>query len=769
MARVNCSYSISASAGESVTRDSCPALRAPYYSSSSDSSRSTMDLKITSVQYETTNQTYYIGWECKMYTPGSGRYSCAAVGAAMGGEYTGSQSGSGPVYLGEHVIMSKTPSGTYIWTYTDYSSSTVPGSGTYTTTGTSVYLDCRHMMSGGYSSDDNHTRWWNGTNGYRKIGYGYLNITAPTIGNPTITSSLSASASSSRGGATGTATISASASAGTNGGDVSYTITCNGKTSTNGALSLTGLKNNTNYAWTATATNSAGKTATSTGTICLTPQVPATPTVSTTPSRTGCTFSVSSSYDTNRAYSSTSIKYGTSTSYGSTSASTTLSNLTPNTTYYYSVTVTDKNSGGGYTSARTSAAKTGSFTTTGNAPSISSITPEVYRTKAILNYSATYDTNDSFSSLSIKYGTSTSYGSTSTSTTLSNLQPNKTYYYSMTVTSSKSRTSSAKTGSFKTTAYMPSGLSITISNILPFTASAKVTGSGDTNAAITNYTYYYRTKPTKAIYDMPIKTLSDGSSWARIFYHNNKAGTVLFSSLAECKNTQTTDKYSRMYLLDDNTYKGSDGKFEFMLCYPIDAPGQYNRWKQTNAPQKEYVTRVSSGSKVTGYEAIHIDWTTNYWGGLERYQSDTSTVNTTWLDGSVGHGNWFYAIGALVTHGKGIPSYSSTADVVELWVRIDDATTTTISMGTSTSANITGLSEETDYIFYMSATNAAGTNYSSAVNVTTLADQAKIRRRVDGQWVKGKTYFKKDGVWVKAKKIYIKVDGVWKIGSNYDN
>jgi hypothetical protein len=36
-------------------------------------------------------------------------------------------------------------------------------------------------------------------------------------------------------------------------------------------------------------------------------------------------------------------------------------------------------------------------------------------------------------------------------------------------------------------------------------------------------------------------------------------------------------------------------------------------------------------------------------------------------------------------------------------------------------------------------------------------------------WLKGKTYLKSNGVWVKAKKIYIKVDGRWKIGSNYES
>ncbi len=478
--------------------------------------------------------------------------------------------------------------------------------------------------------------------------------------------------------------------------------------------------------------------------------------------RTSATVSISGSYDTNASFSSWELQYGTSTNYGTTLTNGNLQNLTPNTTYYIRGRVKDNWN-------RWSSWITNSFTTTGNAPTIDSVDPDIFRTKAILDYSASYDTNDSYKNLSIKYGTSTSYGSTSTSTTLSGLQPNTTYYYSMTVTSNKNRTSSAKTGSFKTTAYLPSGLSISASGTLPFTTNLHVTGMGDTNAGITNYTYYYRTKPIKETYDMPLKTMSDGSTWARIFYHNNKNASVLFNSLAECRNTQTTDKYSRLYLLEDDTYK-RDGKFEFMICYPIDAPGKYNRWKQTNAPQSEYNVSTTSGTKVAGYEAIHTDFTSNYFGGLELYSSDTTTLGSTWLDGSCGHGNWFYAIGTSVEYGRGIPSASdigdSTADVVEIWVRIDDATVTSQSMGTSTSVVASGLAEETEYIFFMSATNAAGTNYSSAIPVITLADQAKIRIKKDGTWIQGKTYFKKDGQWVKVKKVYRKIDGQWKIGHN---
>lgn len=505
---------------------------------------------------------------------------------------------------------------------------------------------------------------------------------------------------------------------------------------------------NSNSAW----TTSAGKSATTSG------NAPTITAASASPSRTGATFSATVSYDTNASYSS--MSYSTSSG-GTYTSGTSVSGLTPNTSYTYYIKVTDNK-------GKTSAAKSVTFKTTGNAPSISSVSHNVFRNSAELTPTVTYDTNASFSSVSIQYGTSASYGSTSTSYTLSNLSPNTTYYYSMKVTDNQGRTSSAKTGNFKTTAYLPSGLGITVSNVLPFTASATVTGSGDTNAGITNYKYYYTPKPSVNTYDMPIKSFG-GARWARIFYHNNKKGTVLFTSLAECKNIQTADKYSRLGLLDSgNTYK-INGKYEFLLQYPIDDPSHYNRWKQTNAPQNEFITRSETGGQVTGYEAVHIDWTSNYWGGLERNNTSTTSYSPTWLDGSVGHGNWFYAIGSASTHGRGIPSYNSTADVVELWIRIPDAAVTEGNMGTSTTTNVTGLAEETTYLFNMSATNAAGTNYSSTVEVTTPADQAKIRIKDGGTWKKGKTWYKRNGEWVKAKKIYIKVNGQWVIGYNYEN
>ena len=68
------------------------------------------------------------------------------------------------------------------------------------------------------------------------------------------------------------------------------------------------------------------------------------------------------------------------------------------------------------------------------------------------------------------------------------------------------------------------------------------------------------------------------------------------------------------------------------------------------------------------------------------------------------------------------------------------------------------------------ATYIAGTNYTITSGLTLYAvwkeDQAKIRIKTNDAWKLGKTYYKKDGSWVKAKKVYIKVNGEWKICLN---
>lgn len=197
--------------------------------------------------------------------------------------------------------------------------------------------------------------------------------------------------------------------------------------------------------------------------------------VAVSPSRTSAIFNPNVSYDTNASFRSYSIRYGTSTSYGSTSTSTTISGLTPNTTYYYSMTVTDN-------WGRTSIAKTGSFKTTGNNPTINSHGVKTYaQTSVEMQYSASYDTNDSLSSYKWEYGTSTSYGSSVTGTNIINgLNANTTYYYKLTVTSVQGRNSTA-TGSFKTDPATVTISALGISEITETTAKVDYTFNNPSN------------------------------------------------------------------------------------------------------------------------------------------------------------------------------------------------------------------------------------------------------------------------------------------------
>lgn len=139
-----------------------------------------------------------------------------------------------------------------------------------------------------------------------------------------------------------------------------------------------------------------------------------------------------------------------------------------------------------------------------------------------------------------------------------------------------------------------------------------------------------------------------GAVWAEVFYQSNSDASgnlIRFTDDSETLHCASQYKFSILDQLE--LFRGKDNKFEFLLEYPTDLPYQYNRWKQIDNPAEvlDITGNPSETNQVyaKGYEAIHIDWTSKWWGGLLRNPVDNKPC---FIDGSIGHGNWFYAIGS---------------------------------------------------------------------------------------------------------------------------
>lgn len=161
------------------------------------------------------------------------------------------------------------------------------------------------------------------------------------------------------------------------------------------------------------------------------------------------------------------------------------------------------------------------------------------------------------------------------------------------------------------------------------------------------------------IFDMRIKSLVDGSAWARIYWLDLGTYSTTFADKSEVlKCTSAINRYSRMGIVDN--FVSTDGCYEFMLTYPSLSNSLYNRWKQTNSPNV-------SANLGTGYDAITTAWAT-YANPLTLCYSSGSAIYCT----NVAN-NWWSPIGQLALYNGGIPAADgSTQSSTELWVRIDN-------------------------------------------------------------------------------------------------
>jgi hypothetical protein len=150
---------------------------------------------------------------------------------------------------------------------------------------------------------------------------------------------------------------------------------------------------------------------------------------------------------------------------------------------------------------------------------------------------------------------------------------------------------------------------------------------------------------------------NNGGGWTLIMNHTVAAGTFANDTDAAEKNlgTPTADLYSIIKHLENLR---RDGKFEFWIHYPeLDSATGGNIWTQTSDPNTEL---------IANYVMTQEDYTSNYWGGIEKNSS-----GSTFINGSVGSSNWYYAIGSISTYGGAttIPGPGSTIGEMRLYLR----------------------------------------------------------------------------------------------------
>lgn len=159
-------------------------------------------------------------------------------------------------------------------------------------------------------------------------------------------------------------------------------------------------------------------------------------------------------------------------------------------------------------------------------------------------------------------------------------------------------------------------------------------------------------------YEMKVKTLDDGSEWARIHWLDVSSTVEWFADaneVAYCVNK--SNRYSRMGNVDE--FKDANGVYEFMLTYPSLSDTLYNRWTQTSSPNE---------TTVTGFTEITTAWSARN-GGLHFFRSEPAIYCTDPVSD-----NWFGAIGQFSSweSNKYIPAANTSSQTsTELWVRID--------------------------------------------------------------------------------------------------
>ena len=157
-----------------------------------------------------------------------------------------------------------------------------------------------------------------------------------------------------------------------------------------------------------------------------------------------------------------------------------------------------------------------------------------------------------------------------------------------------------------------------------------------------------------------------GVQWLLVFYHNAH-DNIIFKDDDEAINCNTNSKFS---ILNEITPKMRiNSMYEFLLEYPSDFPGEYNRWNQSWNPLDP------SGRQPDGFNFTHKGWDYYQFAGLALTCRSANQCCPSVLDGTSDE-TWWYSIGMIslcdTQYGQPKPpGPSAQVNEIVLWLRIN--------------------------------------------------------------------------------------------------
>lgn len=316
----------------------------------------------------------------------------------------------------------------------------------------------------------------------------------------------------------------------------------------------------------------------------------------------------------------------------------------------------------------------------------------------------------------------------------------------------------------------PSNLQINGSTTSPFTIDLNWSSEG---INITNYTIYYN-GVAKNCGTATSTTLevNEETTYNIYFTATNAGGTTTSSSISittpsdqakiRIKGKELPDTLQKVeYIQTDGAQLINLGKVgDSVAHYDIQFMADNHRqlmgyggsgseyWGASDSTM--YEAGGSRGPSIDTTQRRNIVWTYNYRDGVTKVEYDGNTITNT---PSKNVDDSDYKLFNILPDASA--TYGCACKLYGLTIYHYDNKVHELIPCYRKSDGVIGLYDNAGGKFY---TNEGTGSFAKGPDV-----------QAGSGWLKGKTYLKRNGAWVKAKKIYIKVDGQWKIGSNYES